>query len=90
MSPVDEAAYWVEYVLKHGNVLQPASVQMPFYQIYMLDILAALMGACFLVIIVAKIVIQKVFDLIFGRKKSIKKSERQEPKKQKKIKSKKE
>ncbi|CAB0019577.1 unnamed protein product [Nesidiocoris tenuis] len=42
MKPLDEAVYWVEYVLKHGKALQPASARMPFYQLYMLDIFAAL------------------------------------------------
>uniref|UniRef100_A0A0A9WXK0 UDP-glucuronosyltransferase 2B33 n=1 Tax=Lygus hesperus TaxID=30085 RepID=A0A0A9WXK0_LYGHE len=36
----DEAVYWVEYVLRHGRVLQPAVVQMPFYQAYLIDVLA--------------------------------------------------
>ncbi|BET02824.1 glucuronosyltransferase [Nesidiocoris tenuis] len=42
MSPADEAVYWIEYVARHGQVLQPASVRMPFYQLFMLDILATL------------------------------------------------
>lgn len=52
MKPLDEAVYWVEYVLKHGKALQPASARMPFYQLYMLDIFAAL-GAVLLLAVYA-------------------------------------
>ncbi|KAF6206164.1 hypothetical protein GE061_017389 [Apolygus lucorum] len=41
MKPVDEGVYWIEYVLRHGKVLQPASALMPFYQVYLLDVLGA-------------------------------------------------
>ncbi|KAF6203986.1 hypothetical protein GE061_002325 [Apolygus lucorum] len=40
MKGLDEAIYWLEYVLRHGRVLQPASVHMPFYRAYLIDVLA--------------------------------------------------
>uniref|UniRef100_A0A0K8TF98 Glucuronosyltransferase n=1 Tax=Lygus hesperus TaxID=30085 RepID=A0A0K8TF98_LYGHE len=43
--PMDEVMYWLEYVLRHGRVLQPASVHMPFYQVHQLDVLAFLVGS---------------------------------------------
>uniref|UniRef100_A0A0A9WC55 UDP-glucuronosyltransferase 2B31 n=2 Tax=Lygus hesperus TaxID=30085 RepID=A0A0A9WC55_LYGHE len=45
MKPIDEVIYWLEYVLRHGRVLQPASVHMPFYQVHQLDVLAFLVGS---------------------------------------------
>ncbi|CAB0003852.1 unnamed protein product [Nesidiocoris tenuis] len=48
--PVDEAVYWIEYVLKHGKVLQPASVHLPYYKLYLLDVLA-IYGAILLFIV---------------------------------------
>ncbi|KAF6203897.1 hypothetical protein GE061_002234 [Apolygus lucorum] len=44
MKHVDEAVYWLEYVLRHGRVLQPASLHMPFYQVYLLDVAAFLIA----------------------------------------------
>ncbi|KAK9500373.1 hypothetical protein O3M35_001651 [Rhynocoris fuscipes] len=38
--PVDEAVYWIEYVMKHGDVLQPASIHIPLYRLLWLDIIA--------------------------------------------------
>lgn len=41
------AAYWVEYVLRHGGTkhLQVASKNMPFYQRYLLDVIGFLIMA---------------------------------------------
>uniref|UniRef100_A0A146LV96 UDP-glucuronosyltransferase n=1 Tax=Lygus hesperus TaxID=30085 RepID=A0A146LV96_LYGHE len=57
MKHVDEAVYWIEYVLRHGRVLQPASLHMPFYQIYLLDVAAfiiAVLGVFYFLIKAAK------------------------------------
>ncbi|BET02823.1 glucuronosyltransferase [Nesidiocoris tenuis] len=44
LKPVDEAVFWIEYVLRHGKLLQPASARMPFYQVYLLDIIGVLIS----------------------------------------------
>ncbi|XP_001638304.3 UDP-glucuronosyltransferase 2A3 isoform X2 [Nematostella vectensis] len=50
--PVKEAADFVEYVLAQGHLphLKPRSLAMPFYQVYMLDVMAVI-GAVILVFI---------------------------------------
>ncbi|XP_072163363.1 UDP-glucuronosyltransferase 2B1-like [Diadema setosum] len=42
MKPADTAAFWIEHVIKHGGEhLRPPTLDIPFYQIYMLDIATA-------------------------------------------------
>ena len=41
MSPQEEAAYWVEYAIKHGtDHLKPRAMQLSLVQYYLLDVLA--------------------------------------------------
>lgn len=40
MSPAQEAVYWIEYVIRHGDVLRPASTEMSFFQLLLLDVMA--------------------------------------------------
>ncbi|CAB0019578.1 unnamed protein product [Nesidiocoris tenuis] len=62
--PVDEGVYWIEYVLKHGKVLQPQSVHMPFYQVYLLDIIAALLGTSIFIIYIASLACKALFSAL--------------------------
>uniref|UniRef100_A0A0K8SR35 UDP-glucuronosyltransferase n=2 Tax=Lygus hesperus TaxID=30085 RepID=A0A0K8SR35_LYGHE len=68
MKPLDEAVYWIEYVLRHGNVLQPASAKLPFYQLYLLDVFAVIALAAFVGFYVLKRIIK--FALSLCRKKA--------------------
>lgn len=42
LPPVDEAVFWIEHVLKHGPVLRPISASLPFYKLYLLDVLGTI------------------------------------------------
>ncbi|XP_065220401.1 UDP-glucosyltransferase 2-like [Planococcus citri] len=52
MSALDEALYWTEYALKHRGAphLRTAAADMPFYQYFLLDVLAFILfiAICFL------------------------------------------
>ncbi|XP_046658308.1 UDP-glycosyltransferase UGT5-like [Homalodisca vitripennis] len=52
MSPLDTAVYWTEYVLRHkgGRHLRSAAVDMPWYQLWLLDVALVLLAglACVL------------------------------------------
>lgn len=63
----DVAAYWVEHVLRHGGTkhLQSISKEMPFYQLYLLDVWIFLVSIFGLLIFA----IFKLITLI-GRRKS--------------------
>ncbi|KAG8331676.1 UDP-glucuronosyltransferase 1-1 [Homalodisca vitripennis] len=45
-SPADRLVFWVEYLLRHGGAhhLRPASALLPWYQLYLIDILALLLA----------------------------------------------
>lgn len=42
MPPLETAIYWVEYVARHkgAHFMKTAAVNMPFYQYYLLDVIA--------------------------------------------------
>ena len=65
------AAYWIEHVLRHGGTkhLQSRAREMPFYQIYLLDVALALF-CIFLVIFFG--LYQLIFCLIIRRSKKTK------------------
>uniref|UniRef100_A0A0A9Y0D8 UDP-glucuronosyltransferase n=1 Tax=Lygus hesperus TaxID=30085 RepID=A0A0A9Y0D8_LYGHE len=67
MSPVEEAVYWVEYVLRHGSVLRPASAEMPFYQVYLLDVLGTILLVVTLLICMLRRTIRAICSMIFQR-----------------------
>uniref|UniRef100_A0A1B6FW51 UDP-glucuronosyltransferase n=1 Tax=Cuerna arida TaxID=1464854 RepID=A0A1B6FW51_9HEMI len=60
MSPLDTAVYWTEYVLRHKGArhLRSAAVDMPWYQLWLLDValvlLAGLAAVLFLVFWLAR------------------------------------
>ncbi|BFZ00447.1 hypothetical protein BsWGS_03486 [Bradybaena similaris] len=50
--PKDQAAYWLDHVIKHGGAyMRSAGQQMPWYQLYALDVLAALLLTAALVLL---------------------------------------
>ncbi|EDO37438.1 predicted protein, partial [Nematostella vectensis] len=61
-SPTQEAADWIEYTLRHGNLthLRPASVHLTWYQYFLLDVML-FMGV---VLLSVAMVIRLVFKLI--------------------------
>ncbi|XP_046660641.1 UDP-glucosyltransferase 2-like isoform X1 [Homalodisca vitripennis] len=59
MSPIDSAVYWIEYVLRHRDTqhLRPASAVQPWYQLWLLDVVAAvLVFICLTFLILYKII----------------------------------
>ncbi|XP_066286549.1 UDP-glucuronosyltransferase 2C1-like isoform X2 [Branchiostoma lanceolatum] len=47
-SPMERAVWWIEYVIKHGRLthLHARSVELPWYQYYLLDVAVFLFGVC--------------------------------------------
>uniref|UniRef100_A0A1B6IH48 UDP-glucuronosyltransferase n=1 Tax=Homalodisca liturata TaxID=320908 RepID=A0A1B6IH48_9HEMI len=66
MTPADSAVFWVEYVLRHGGAhhLRSAATQLSWYQLALLDILAAIVA----VVVVLFLVLRKLLSLVCGRK----------------------
>lgn len=67
MSPLDTAIYWVEYVARHkgAHFMKTGAVGMPFYQYYLLDVIAFLLAIisifCYLVYLTLRLVLRKMF-----------------------------
>lgn len=72
MKPVDKAVYWIEYVLRNGKVLQPASAQLPFYQLYLLDIVGFVLLIAVVVILLLKKILSVVVNGISKRNRKLK------------------
>ncbi|BET02818.1 glucuronosyltransferase [Nesidiocoris tenuis] len=68
MTPVEESVYWIEYVLRNGKALQPVSVGMPLYQLYMLDVFSAIVVSLIVVTYAAKRIICSLISLCCQRR----------------------
>lgn len=67
MSPADTAVFWVEYVLRHDSAahLRPRAATMPLYQLFLLDIL----GAILLAVVATGLLLKFLVTSICCRKK---------------------
>nr|QPA18403.1 UDP-gluconosyltransferase [Trialeurodes vaporariorum] len=72
MGPLDTAVYWIEYVIRHkgADALQVASLDLYWFQYYLLDIYATIGGTIFALYYVLK----KLFCAIFRADEKLKKS----------------
>ncbi|KAG8310812.1 hypothetical protein J6590_056650 [Homalodisca vitripennis] len=64
VSAEDSLVFWVEYVLRHGGArhLRPASATMPWYQLYLLDIVSVLLLTTAALITSLYFLIKKIFS----------------------------
>lgn len=72
--PLDKAAFWIEYVIRHNGAkhLQSPAVHLNFLQFYMVDVFGFVLVALYAVIKLVKIVFNVLLRKLFGgdRKKS--------------------
>lgn len=61
--PVDNAAFWVEYVIRHRGAahLQSPAVHLNFFQYYSLDVMAVLLTVIYLGFKISKCVLKALF-----------------------------
>lgn len=66
--PIKEAADWVEYTLALGGLphLRPRGLDLPFYQLYFLDILLLVLSMMFVSLLVIKILLKGVMRSLSG------------------------
>ncbi|KAK9890921.1 hypothetical protein WA026_012262 [Henosepilachna vigintioctopunctata] len=76
MKPLDEAVYWVEYVLRHEGAkhLRVSSLKLSWYQYILLDVSIFLLAVAGLVIYVSKLLFKKLCCNKTTRKTKIKRS----------------
>jgi glucuronosyltransferase len=66
-NPRKEAAYWLDHVLQYGGAYMRSPGQlMPWYQIYVLDVLAAIIFIAILIILIVFFVLKKCYRLFKG------------------------
>lgn len=64
MSPIDTAAFWIEYVHRHGkDSLRSPIVDMPWWQTSLLDVYAFIVGSVLLVLLIILVTIKKLIGL---------------------------
>ncbi|XP_065199764.1 UDP-glucosyltransferase 2-like [Planococcus citri] len=70
MSPLDEALYWTEYVLKHQGAphLRIAAADMPLYQYLLLDVLASILAIVIGFMYFLKLIIKCILSLMWQQK----------------------
>lgn len=88
IKPIDNAVYWVEYVLRHNGAhhLKTSAVKLQWYEYLLLDVIAFLLG---IVLIVSCIIYYIIRLLLKGIKLLIfktKSTSRSVPRKKKKSK----
>lgn len=67
--PVDNAAFWVEYVIRHHGAkhLQSPAVHLNFFQYYSLDVIAVLLIVMYLSFKISKCVLKALFRKCCGK-----------------------
>lgn len=71
-SPMERAVWWTEYVLRHNGArhLRSAAVDMPWYQYFLLDVIAFLLAVTLTSLYLSYLIIRTIFRLIFKSKKT--------------------
>ncbi|XP_044729432.1 uncharacterized protein LOC123292782 [Chrysoperla carnea] len=72
--PIDEAVYWVEYVLRHNGAphLRSARTELNIFQYLLLDIIGLVGGVLILVLLVVIFIVKKVLSLFKSSPKKLK------------------
>ncbi|CAH0776161.1 unnamed protein product [Bemisia tabaci] len=65
MSSLDTAIYWIEYAIRHKGAhhLKPLAVRMPWYQLFLLDIITV----CFTIFVVLSYLMFKMISLLLRK-----------------------
>ncbi|XP_053603916.1 UDP-glucosyltransferase 2-like [Plodia interpunctella] len=69
--PMERAIWWTEYVLRHGGArhLRAASANVSWIEYWMIDVVAALFVALFMVVVTIVSIVNKIFNLCVGKRK---------------------
>lgn len=76
LSPLDTAAYWIEYVARNKGApfMKTAAVELPFYQYLLIDVIAFILISAILISLALYLVCKKLYSLalrmIYTKKKA--------------------
>lgn len=62
-----KATYWVEYVIKHKNLLQSPAIFLPWWQRYLFDVYGTIILVLILVTLLAIYLIKLIVKFVFGK-----------------------
>lgn len=67
--PIDDAIFWVEYVIRHKGAkhLRVPYWDMPLYQVYMIDVIGVIFAITVIVILIFILIILKLYNYILKR-----------------------
>lgn len=69
MSPLDTAAFWIEYVARHGkSALRPPVLDLAWWQASLLDVYSFIISVIFITLFVVKMIIKKIIAAISPEK----------------------
>lgn len=73
MPPLEKAVWWTEYVIRHNGAphLRSIAATMPWYQYFLLDVLAAFLLGITIILYIAYKILKGLFGLLFGKKKRV-------------------
>jgi glucuronosyltransferase len=64
-TPLKRAVFWTEYVLRHGGAsLRSVSADLPWYQYFLLDVIAVLIIGATLVFLLLYLVLRTVYRTV--------------------------
>lgn len=74
--PLDKAAFWIEYVIRHNGAkhMQSSAVHLNVFQYYMVDVLAFIFVVLFVIVKIIAMICRLLKRKIFGSKNKLKSS----------------
>lgn len=73
LSALDTSSFWVEYIIKYGNVLQSPALNLYWWQNCLLDIYAFILVIVITMLSIALFILRKLKKLLFGSRTCAKK-----------------
>ena len=70
MSPQDTAVFWVEYIIRHGNVLRSPAIDLAWWQVQLLDVYGFLLLGTLLILYIVFLIIKTVFKFLCKSRKA--------------------
>lgn len=70
MPPLETAIYWIEYVARHkgAHFMKTGAVGMPFYQYYLLDVIAFILTVLTILFYISYLILRSLLRLLGCRK----------------------
>lgn len=75
MSAIDTAVYWVEYVIRNGNVLRSPANELAWWQVELLDVYGLIILVVVLLLYIVKRMLGFVLCLLCSKSKSQRESQ---------------